>query len=129
MDERIEIIRNRLMKTKPHEVWQADIKELCDYLICRYNDFIFDDPRGNWTGFKGVKTDEYVIHEQGRNIVCKGLLKDKEKGWMIEPVTGESPIPIKRIRIIASYAEITKALLDAVDKVHYTAKTLFGIND
>lgn len=129
MDKKIEIIRNRLMKTKPHEVWQADIEVLCNYLINRYYDVIFDDPRGDWTGFKGVKTDEYVIHENGKSIVCKDLLRDKEKGWMVQPVTGESPISIKRIRIIASYAEITKALLDAIDKAHYALVNYFGFND
>ena len=56
MSDRIENIRNSLMKTKPHEVWQEDIIFLCQYLMDRYYDFVMHEP-DSWEGFKEVKTD------------------------------------------------------------------------
>lgn len=125
MNERIENIRNGLMKTKPHEVWQEDIVFICNYLINRYYDFVLDEPDG-WNGFSEVTTDEYVISEQGKAFVCRNLLLDKEKGWMIKLTSGEGCISILRVRNIASYAAITKALLNAVDKVDESYVNIWG---
>jgi hypothetical protein len=115
MSERIENIRNSLMKTKPHEVWQEDIVFLCQYLINRYYDYVLDEPNG-WEGFKEVKTDEFTLHEQGKTWTCQHLSIDEHKNWSVKTASGGN-IPIRRIRIIASYVEITKALLLAIDKL------------
>lgn len=115
MKDRIEDIRNGLQNTKPHEVWQEDIGTLCQYLINRYHDFVMHEPEG-WEGFKEVKTEKFVIAEQGKYFVCRNLTKDKDKLFL--NVQNGDKISILRIRNISSYATITKALLDAVDKLH-----------
>ena len=116
MSERIENIRNSLMKTKPHEVWQEDIIFLCQYLMDRYYDFVMHEP-DNWEGFKEVKTDEFIIHEQGKTWICQYLSIDADKNWSVKNTSDGNCIPIRRIRIIASYVKITRALLRAIDKL------------
>ena len=116
MSDRIENIRNSLMKTKPHEVWQEDIIFLCQYLMDRYYDFVMHEP-DNWEGFKEVKTDEFIIHEQGKTWICQHLSIDADKNWSVKNTSDGNCIPIRRIRIIASYVEITRALLCAIDKL------------
>lgn len=115
MKDRIEDIRNGLQNTKPHEVWQEDIGTLCQYLINRYHDFVMHEPEG-WEGFKEIKTEEFVITEQGKSLVCRNLTKDKDR--LLVNVLDDDQISILRILNISSYATITKALLDAVDKLH-----------
>jgi len=125
MNERIENIRNSLMKTKSREIWQEDIVFICNCLINRYYDFVLDEPDG-WEGFKEVTTDEFTINEQGKLFVCRNLLKDKEKGWVVKLASSEGCISILRVRNIASYAAITKALLNAVDKVDESYVNIWG---
>ncbi|MBQ4521273.1 MAG: hypothetical protein II999_11805 [Bacteroidaceae bacterium] len=121
MKDRIGDIRNGLQKTKPHEVWQEDISTLCQYLTNRYYDFMMHEPEG-WEGFKEVKTEKFVIAEQGKSFVCRNLTKDKDKLFL--NVQNGDKISILRIRNISSYATITKALLDAVDKLHAVEASL-----
>ena len=116
MSDRIENIRNSLMKTKPHEVWQEDIIFLCQHLMDRYYDFVMHEP-DSWEGFKEVKTDEFIIHEQGKTWICQHLSIDADKNWSVKNTSDGNCIPIRRIRIIASYVEITRALLRAIDKL------------
>ena len=94
-------------------------------MINRYYDFVLDEPDG-WEGFKEVTTDEFTINEQGKLFVCRNLLKDKEKGWVVKLASSEGCISILRVRNIASYAAITKALLNAVDKVDESYVNIWG---
>ena len=112
-------IKKTVNDTKTKDEWQQDIYYLTkrfDYLSVGAQMHVPD----GWEGDKWVNLPEFTIVEEGKEIICDGMWKEKY-GWFSIRVKSEDPhhhpttIQLYQIQNMESYRTVVKTLLRAID--------------
>lgn len=112
-------IRETVNQTKTKDEWKQEIYYLTkryDYL-CVSAQMHF--PEG-WEGDKWVNLPDFTIVENGKEIVCNGMWREKF-GWFSIRVKSEDKyhhpetLQLYQIQNMESYRTVVKTLLQAID--------------